>query len=133
MKYRKGYKYQLAEDYKIQTNISVEKDHVLDYLFISADGLLKIRSGYAWDGASGPTYDTKNSMRGSLVHDALYQLMRFDIVPDTWRHYSDNLLRDMMIEDGMFKWRAKVWCFMVKKFAGRCVLEDSQRKVYDAP
>jgi hypothetical protein len=32
--------------------------------------------GYAWNGPSGPTLDTRNFMRGSLVHDALYQLMR---------------------------------------------------------
>ena len=32
--------------------------------------------GYGRDGPSGPTLDTRDFIRGSLVHDALYQLMR---------------------------------------------------------
>ena len=35
-----------------------------------------VEKDYAWDGPSGPTIDTSNSMRASLVHDVLYQAMR---------------------------------------------------------
>ena len=36
---------------------------------------LLIKDGYAWDGASGPTIDTKNTQTASLVHDGLWQLI----------------------------------------------------------
>ena len=63
--------------------------------------------GYAWDGPSGPTIDTKNFMRGSLVHDGLYQLMREGLLAhEEYRKSADDLLRDICVEDGMSKFRA---------------------------
>ena len=35
-----------------------------------------LQTGYAWDGASGPVIDTDGNLRGSLEHDATYQLLR---------------------------------------------------------
>ena len=56
---------------------------------------------------SGPTVDTRTFMRGSLVHDALYQLMReeyLDYKKD--QEYANNLLKQICREDGMSKFRA---------------------------
>ena len=67
-----------------------------------------MKKGYAWDGPSGPTIDTRNFMRGSLVHDALYQLMREEhLDKETYRKPADQLLRDMCREDGM--WSIRAW------------------------
>ena len=42
-----------------------------------------VEDGYAWDGASGPTVDTRGSFEAALVHDVLYQCMRLGYVtPD---------------------------------------------------
>ena len=71
MKYRKGYKYQLYEDYEIITTIIPYGSVSNDYVAIDCTGLLTVFKGYAWDGPSGPTFDTKTFMRGSLVHDAI--------------------------------------------------------------
>ena len=71
-KKRRRYKYTLLNDYSYQTDIQVPEDADLGLLKIDPSGLLIIKNGYAWDGPSGPTFDTKNFMRGSLVHDALY-------------------------------------------------------------
>lgn len=78
MKYKKGYKYQLFEDLELQTNIIPPEDEPIHtyYVFLSDTGLLKIRKGWAWDGASGPTIDTKSSMKGGCGHDGLAYLMR---------------------------------------------------------
>jgi len=73
--YRKGYKYQLHVDYQILIPIHGFSINTL-YLELTQAGLLTICQGYAWDGASGPTIDTKSSMRAALVHDALDQLLR---------------------------------------------------------
>ena len=70
--YKSGYKYQLYEDYAVMIGMIPPDDVVTDYIELNSDGLLTIRKGYAWDGPSGPTIDTLNFMRGSLVHDALY-------------------------------------------------------------
>ena len=37
---------------------------------------LYISKGYSWDGPSGPAIDTPDWIKASLVHDALYQLIR---------------------------------------------------------
>ena len=74
--YSKGYKYQLKREYSLLTRICPDDDIQTLFVTLSKNGFLRIKTGYAWDGASGPAIDTRNFMRGSLVHDALYQLMR---------------------------------------------------------
>lgn len=118
IQYRDGYKYQLAEDYTHElpdyfkpTWREIETD------FIWYDGALKliVKQGYAWDGPSGPTIDTKNFMRGSLVHDALYQLMREGFLEkNVHRSIADRLLYDLVREDGMSWFRAKYMYYAVK-------------------
>ena len=133
IKYTDGYKYQLAEDYQIMTDIMPEKLIDTPLLRLDVDGLLTIRRGYAWDGASGPTIDTKSSMRGALVHDAFYQLMRMDLLGQHNREAADCLLRDICIEDGMLTLRAKLWYFCVRKFAMPSANAESDREILTAP
>lgn len=44
-------------------------------------------------------------MRGSVLHDALYQLMRLGPLETEYREHADNLLRDICVADGMVKLR----------------------------
>jgi hypothetical protein len=107
IKYRSGYKYQLAEDYLVKVSVVPLQDIDTDYVGLTTQGMLLIKKGYAWDGPSGPTIDTKDFMRGSLVHDALYQLMRNRHLSKTrWREEADNELKRMCLEDGMWSIRA---------------------------
>ena len=107
--YRAGYKYQLAETYIHHFSTSYFTPfnaEIKDFIRFTGK-TLTIFSGYAWDGPSGPTIDTKNFMRGSLVHDALYQLMREGYLnPDFARKWADDILRDICLEDGMSRLRA---------------------------
>ncbi len=110
IRYREGYKYQLVEDYFHQTPItgySVQDE----YIQLTPAGMLSIAAGYAWDGPSGPTIDTKNFLRGSLVHDALYQLIRDHKIDESNRLVADQILYDTCRADGMNILRA----YMVKK------------------
>lgn len=111
IKYKDGYRYQLVEDYTIQTPIkplvTIAKP---PYYVLTTDGMLYIRAGFAWDGASGPTFDTKSSMRPSLVHDALCQMME-DRTLDykAWSPTVHRFFKEMCLEDGMSPWRAWIW------------------------
>lgn len=108
----KKYKYQLMDDYVIGIDIHPVADIIepppprQSYIKLERTGRLTVCRFYAWDGPSGPTIDTKNFMRGSLVHDALYQLMRQGRIGRECREYADGLLRDICREDGMSWFRA---------------------------
>jgi hypothetical protein len=134
IKYKDGYKHQLVEDYQVNVSIIPDKFPVdTPFLKLDMQGNLLIKAGYAWDGASGPTYDTSSCKRGSLVHDALYQLMREEKISLKCRDKADDLLRDICIEDGMYSWRAKLWHLAVNKF-GLCVATvEGEREVIIAP
>ena len=132
VKYKSGYKYQLVRYYRLKTDIKGRNIETY-YISLNPEGLLSIKKGYAWDGPSGPTIDTKNSMRGALVHDALYQLMREGLLPEDQRGIADKLLRDICIEDGMYGWRANLWYAAVRKFAGFAAEPDNAKEIITAP
>lgn len=133
MKFRSGYKYQLAEPYSIQTRI-IQISRI-ETMFISLDetGLLTIRSGYAWDGPSGPAIDTLNAMRGSLVHDCQYQLMRMGLLDEKFRRAADEDFRRMCREDGMSRFRAWYFFVGVDTFAAGAASADARKKIITAP
>ena len=131
--------YQLHADYTVQTplrpkDIVTEDD---DYCVLTKDGVLSIRKGYVWDGPStGPfksLSSTKTFMRPSLVHDAMHQLARQNLWFRAYKSKFDDLLQAQCIEDGMWKRRANVWVFMLKKFAKDSVTEKGERKIITAP
>lgn len=83
-----------------------------------AQRTMQISNGYCWDGPSGPTIDTDNFMRGSLFHDAWYQVMREHEYYRQFRDDADRLLRAMCLADGMHPWRAR-WVYWGVKTFGR--------------
>lgn len=117
--YRDGYKYVLSETYIVLTPIT-RYDVRSQFILLTPDGTLTIIKGYAWDGASGPTIDTKSSMRGSLVHDAFYQLERENLISPAERDNIDRLLETICVEDGMLPLRAAFWRLAVQLFGGPC-------------
>ena len=135
MKYKKGYKYQLVEDYQIKVpDVKIPKRVSTDndYVSMGIYGDVLIRAGYAWDGATS-AIDTKNFMRGSLVHDALYQLIRRGLLDSSYRKQADDILRQILREDGM-SWVRSLWVYKaVRMFGGKYILPKSSREVLEAP
>ncbi|GMV99705.1 MAG: hypothetical protein AMXMBFR84_08440 [Candidatus Hydrogenedentota bacterium] len=132
--YKAGYKYQLAKPYSISTGIIPVETIQTEYLHLSLDGTLTIRAGYAWDGPSGPTFDTANFMRGSLVHDAFYQLMREDCLKkERYRDQADRLLQRMCREDGMSAIRSWFVYQAVSRFADPAADPANRRMELRAP
>ncbi|HBO95881.1 MAG TPA: hypothetical protein DD667_21560 [Gammaproteobacteria bacterium] len=99
--FKKGYKYQLEGEFTLRTPIIPARGIATDYIQLAPDGTLMLARSYAWDGPSGVP-DVASFMRASLVHDALYQLMRHDLLdPDNYRNPADQLMRQLCVEDGM--------------------------------
>ena len=134
MKYVPGYFYQLVEKEVFQdTNITPAKMVRTKYIHLTPGGTLTIKPGYAWDGPSGPTYDSKNSLRASLAHDALYQLMRMNLIDIDWRTDADILLDNILEQDGMWAVRRWYWITGVQWFAGGAADPSSRKKILSAP
>ena len=134
MKYRKGYKYQLAEALVVDTGIHYPGRNIkTEFIELNVFGELTIKSGYASDGPSGPTIDTKTFMRGAFVHDAFYQLMRMGLLPQSYREDADALLRKMCREDGMSSWRAWYVYHSLRKFGAAAAKTDNVKEIYEAP
>jgi hypothetical protein len=133
VRYRQGYKYQLVESYVCDVGILHDQDIASEYIFLGADGIITISAGYAWDGPSGPTFDSSNSMRASLVHDSLYQLMREELLPEKWRDCADMALNRILKEDGMWKVRRWYWLKGVEWFAAKAARAGNTKPVLEAP
>lgn len=133
IKYISGYKYQLQADYLYNTHYAIAEDVYSHFLTYSKDGMLGIQSGYAWDGPSAIAIDTKNILRASLVHDALYQLIREGKLPNSYRSYADYLLFSICREDGMSLLRA-TWVYIAVILFGNIYSSPKNSKqVQSAP
>lgn len=125
--------YQLHRSYHQDVKIFPGTAVIAEFISLSQTGLLIIKSGFVWDGSSGPTVQTKSTMRGSLVHDALYELMRKELLAQTWRYRADVVIRDNCLEDGMWKWRAKLWFRALRTCAEPFADPKRKRPVLRAP
>ncbi len=119
MQYRKRRKWKYLVHTKVTYPTGIEVSYHKDSGLVKIDrhGFLTIEKGYAWDGPSGPAIDTKTFMQGSLIHDALYQLMREEVLPQSCRKRADEILRDICIEDGMSRVRAW-WVYRAVRMVG---------------
>ena len=131
--YKKGYKYQLVDGFTALVDIYPPKVLITEFIILSPYGELFLKKGYAWDGATG-AIDTRNFMRGSAVHDALYQLMRQGLLDaDKYREIADKELRKICKEDGMSSFRAAYVYRAVRTFGGRLAKPSAKRRAFTAP
>ena len=126
MKYQKRryWKYRLYNTEVYPTGITLTNPVQTRYIDMTVDGVITVKRGYVYDGASGPTIDSKNTMLASLIHDALYQLMRGNLISRDWRKRADEVLYEILIDKGMWKLRAKIWYRTVRKAAGNASKYD---------
>lgn len=111
------WKYQLETDWTYQTGLAGYTSYDQALFGLEYDGVLHVDRGYCWDGPSGPTLDTKDFMRGSLVHDVLYQSIRLKLLPSSARKAADLELDKILKKDGMFWLRRKYVYFALRAFA----------------
>ena len=131
--YKNKYKYQLVHAYSTNVGIHPLQDVHFGFIELSASGRLTIHKGYAWDGATGLAFDTANFMRASLVHDALYELMRNEKLDRDWQKEADFQLKRIGLEDGMSAIRVWIHCTTLRWW-GRYFTSPAKKKpVITAP
>jgi len=122
-----GYKHQVKYPFHVFIPGLVKYGNV-DYDFVQLrNGYLEIFPGFGWDGASGLTFDTMSSFRGSLVHDVLYRLIRQGLLPVEIKELADDILEFVCVNDKMWKWRAGMWHYAVDKHGDASV--DPRNKI----
>ncbi|MFH1982363.1 MAG: DUF1353 domain-containing protein [Pseudomonadota bacterium] len=134
IEYRTGYKYQLAEDYTIKIAIKPKADIDTQFIALDTNGNLTIKSGYAWDGTSGPVVDTDRNLRASLVHDALYQLMRKrKLSSQAHKDDADKLFRKLCVADGVPAAVAGIYYEALKKLGKPATDPKNAKTIHRAP
>ena len=86
------------------------------YFILRNDGLLTVRKDYLWNGSDW-SFDWK-SREASMFHDCLYQLMREGFIGQEHRMYSDGFYREILIENGLWKWHANFRYSVLRKIGG---------------
>lgn len=139
-------KYHVTETYCFPLRNSPLPDDVAVHLY-DEDGkplvdidnaAMYVRPGYEWDGASGPTIDTDNTMEAALLHDVAYQCLRERVLPHPLgtrshkqvRKWADKEFRRFLKQEGMFIIRRWYYYLGVRGFAAYAARppgEDSKR------
>lgn len=133
MKYSEyKYKFKVEENFSIELPIKIA-DFEQPYA-TSKNGILEIKKGYAWDGASGPVINTQDTLVASLVHDVLYQAMRLNLIkPNSAnRKIADKNFFEILKMHGVNSIRRKVWYFAVRLFGKKSTVKIQENdKVKD--
>jgi hypothetical protein len=124
IKYRGGFKYQLAESVNILapelTTFQYPGNQFLRLTGKADNTEMCFGVGYAWDGPSGPMMDTKSAMVASLAHDAGAQISRNSPVwgidiRDQFIEANNKLFHRLCLESGMWRFRANYALWVLRK------------------
>lgn len=116
-----AYKYELIGDYKMVLKgipVDFQSEWIINTRLPKNKSVFCIKKGHRWDGASGVAVDTDNFMRGSLLHDALYQAIREGHLTTKYRKLADKILFNICRQDGMSWSRANWVYYAVRLFGG---------------
>ena len=127
----RSYRFRIDRDWSFDTGITgvlrrtAESGPGSDgraFVALRPDGLLRLRAGYSWDGPTFYPGHPRRLVRGSLVHDALYQLIRDEHFGSMRREVAeraDRLMLQIFLEDGTPQRHARRLYRTVRRF-GRC-------------
>jgi len=110
----KKYRHLLSNDFELDLRQRFKQEsRFKEFVSLTKEGILFISMGYAWDGVSAPLIDIDScrNLRASIVHDALYQLMRNDQEFETRENkkIADRIFRELCIQDGVKKSTAWIY------------------------
>ena len=141
IKYRAGYDGQLLDSahFQLPEELWPKEPITTPFIWLNTKGELIILAGYAWDFASVPfTRWISNKIAGrkskvpSLVHDALCQLHRNDLLPmDESRLHTDTHFYTLLLERKFWKVRSWLWFKAVR--LGAKYAKQKPKEVFEAP
>lgn len=144
--YKRVGKYQTSRRHLFKTALRPKSEAKTGLLSLKPNGTLIIERFYGYDGPSGPTKFIANRlprwlrikflkkfMRGSLCHDALFELFRRGKLDHKWFEAANLEMRRICKEDKMWGFRVKYTFFAVNQFAKSAAAEKNKRKVLIAP
>lgn len=132
IKYRRGFKFQLSEGFvcTVHEDLAPEVGPIsIPFIRLGMEGRLVILAGYAWDGPSRPAFVTRNFMQASLVHDALYELIRKKFIPFTKHHrrLADLELIRHAKASGM-SWIRRQWVYIALRTFAAAAADPKNRR-----
>ncbi len=131
MKYRKGFKYQLAEEIILQTSFRPASNIYSDFCCLTMLGQLLLKRGFAWDGASGPVVDRKSNMIASAGHDGLYRLMRKGLLDCKLWPQADEMFAKWLKENGAWAITIQIDSLGLKMANGAAANPSNKAKIYE--
>ena len=108
-----GWKYTMLTGMDVQTDIIPSQEYHEQFFSLFMNGMLRFKTGYSWDGASGGCPDHDSIMFGSCVHDACCQLFHMGIISKAGRIKADDLLYEivrceMLVRANGYFWK-RIW------------------------
>jgi hypothetical protein len=129
---RKSYEFELLTEETFHTDVR-GYGTTTEFIHLSDEGLLTISKHYSWDGSSVPLKrmikpvwnSDKYCGIASLIHDALYQLIRDGNIPKSCKTIADLTYRNMCILGGMGKLQA-AWRYKALRWFGWSALHKKK-------
>jgi len=111
-------RYQLLQGAVVQTGIELDAYAYRADCSLSPAGVLVLHKAFTWDGPSRPAVQTRDFLRASAYHDAMYRLMRAGVLSLDARPAADSLYMHTAVCDGAPRWRAALQ-FLALRLFGR--------------
>jgi len=131
--YKKGLKYQIVGEPYIAKTLISGFEVAIPWIKLERDGTLTLFPGYAWDGSSGPTWDSSKDKQASAEHDAFYKLIRLGHLPHSLKSDIDKRYRDKCIEDGIFPIQANIRYWALRHWGDPSTRPSRRQATYYAP
>lgn len=109
--------YSLGTDYHGITAV-IGQQIDTHYCTLFDNGLLLLKSGFIWNGPSGPAINTPATLMPSALHDCLYRLIQEGELEKDHREASDYTYRDSLKTWGVPLWRRLLHFRAVRLFGG---------------
>ena len=103
----KGVKYQNAKTCIYDTGILLSNEITYNNITLTKFGILYVHAGYQWNGPN-IIPDSDSSMRGSLIHDALCELLAMGLLQKHHVKRMNDIFYDVCKADGMSEWLNKL-------------------------
>ena len=94
------YNYELLRDYIVDVGIQPHTNILGKFYYLDYKGVLTIRTGYKWDGVSGPMIDTDNTMIAGAIHDVGYRMIRRGELNIEYKSEWDSIFKKVLLENG---------------------------------